>query len=379
MLFQGGAVVKILIGLIAFWTVIGCSQTVNGLQQKLEQQVVNNAAVHGIPAQAVLVNKNGKVIFKFATNSPSSRLPQTLDEHSVFPIFSVSKLFANVLVYQLLERGELNLEDNIGDYLNLPQQWQKIPLRALLNHTSGIPEYFTMTDGQVVAPKTIEEVIIAFQDQQPTSQPNEKIAYTQTNYLLIKLLLEAITAQSYETLVEERIFHPLQMSNTYLHGRSDTSNSVASYLPNGGQDLVANQYVFPTYGNSHTGAYSTTHDLNSFLSGLMSGKLVNVTLLRELWQQNKLTNGDMNYFSSGWHVEKMGPWQSVGHDGGALLRVTAMLNQRSGEYMLFIYLTNGNLDGVWSNRLIGSLQQHVLPDTFSRLIAWARYKDWFIF
>ncbi|ESP90469.1 serine hydrolase domain-containing protein [Pseudoalteromonas luteoviolacea] len=370
---------KILTGLIVLWTVIGCTQTVDGLQQQLEQQVVDNAAAHGIPAQAALVNKNGKVIFKFATNSPSSSLPQALDEHSVFPIFSVSKLFANVLVYQLLEKGQLSLEDNIGDYLNLPQQWQKTPLRSLLNHTSGIPEYFTVTDGQVVAPSSIEEVMIALQGFQPISEPNEKIAYTQTNYLLIKLLLEAVTAQSYETLVEERIFNPLLMSNTYLHGRSNTSNSVASYLPGGGQDLVANRYVFPAYANSHTGAYSTTHDLNSFLSGLMSGKLVNVALLRELWQQSKLTNGDMNYFASGWHVEKMGRWQSVGHDGGALLRVTAMLNQVTGEYMLFIYLTNGNLDGVWSSRLISSLQQHVLPDTYSRLIAWARYKGWYIF
>ncbi|AOT07513.1 hypothetical protein S4054249_06500 [Pseudoalteromonas luteoviolacea] len=94
-----------LVVFIALWLQTGCMQNDLSFRDKLIHQVENNAQLHGIPAQAVLVNDNGDITFKYAFEASKSRDDSTLNEHSVFPIFSVSKLFATVLVFQLVEKN----------------------------------------------------------------------------------------------------------------------------------------------------------------------------------------------------------------------------------------------------------------------------------
>ncbi|AOT07515.1 hypothetical protein [Pseudoalteromonas luteoviolacea] len=103
----------------------------------------------------------------------------------------------------------------------------------------------------------------------------------------------------------------------------------------------------------------------------MEGELVDKALLTKLWHPQKLLNGQANFFVSGWDYEKKGDWHIVGHDGGALLRVSAFFNAEFSDYRVVIYLTNGNLDGVWSRRLVKSLQQYWVTNPFSRLLVWA--------
>lgn len=253
----------------------------------------------------------------------------------------------------------------------MPRQWLNIPISALLNHTSGIPEYFLVINQQVSAPQSFEHVIKALGEKEPVFEFNTQVQYTQINYLLIGALLESVTGQSYESLVQERLLTPLMMSNTYLKAVQLPRDVVPSYLPNSGDKIKPNKYVFPSYGTAHTGIYSTAYDLNLFLSSLMEGKLVDKAILIKLWRPQKLLNGQANFFVSGWDYEKEGDWHSVGHDGGALLRVSAFFNAEFSDYMVVSYLTNGNLDGVWSRSLVKSLQQYWITNPFSRLLVWA--------
>ncbi|MDK1285667.1 serine hydrolase domain-containing protein [Pseudoalteromonas umbrosa] len=358
---------------IIFLMLVGCAQTDLSLQDKLIQQVHNNALHHGIPSQAVLISNNGNIQFNYALDTSQQKKDIKLNEHSMFPIFSVSKLFANVLVYQLVEQEQIKLSDRIGEYVKLPSHWQHIPINALLNHTSGLPEYFVVSDQEVVAPSNQDVLIEKLGAQQPIFELNTQIQYTQTNYMLLKALLESLTGQPYESLVKTRIFSPLKMSNTAFHVDDLTKGVVRSYLSNGGDSLKPNGYVFPRYSSAHTGAYSTAYDLNLFLSGLMEGKLINKALLVDFWRPQKLKNGITNYFALGWDTDEVGRWSTAGHDGGTLVRVSVLYQENTDDYMTYIYLTNGNLDGIWSSRLINSLQQHTLPDFYSRAVAWVSY------
>ncbi|AOT07514.1 hypothetical protein S4054249_06505 [Pseudoalteromonas luteoviolacea] len=129
-----------------------------------------------------------------------------------------------------------------------------------MNHTSGIPEYFSVTNQQVSAPQNFEHVIKALGDKERVFEFNTQVQYTQINYLLIGALLESVTGQPYESLVQER----LMMSNTFLKAVQVPRDVVPSYLPNSGDKLKPNQYVFPSYSTAHTGVYSTAYDLNLF-------------------------------------------------------------------------------------------------------------------
>ncbi|WP_462163454.1 serine hydrolase domain-containing protein [Pseudoalteromonas xiamenensis] len=361
------------ISLIALFLLcmLGCARQSDNRQASLILQLQNNAKAHGLLAQAVLVKHNNNLLFAHAMGYTDISRAKPVTKDSIFPIFSVSKLFASTLLFQLVEQNKINLEAPIGQYLeHLPKIWQPIPVAHFLNHSTGLPEYFEFDDKQVIAPKSIDAVIQSLSNTPLQFKPNSAISYNQTNYLVIKLLLEKITEQPYSTLVQTRILTPLKMHKTFIKEVSNSFQHVTAYLPNSGDALQLNPYVFPSYANIHSDAYSNIHDLGIFLSALINGELVDKSLLESLWQPALLEDGSKNYFASSWEYEEVGNWHAVGHDGGGVLRVKLLFKENMTDSIIVIYLTNGNLDGVWSRALINSIESKVLPDRYSRLSSW---------
>jgi len=354
-----------------FLCLLGCAKQPDSLSGSLTLQMQTNAEAHGLLAQAVLVKHNNQLLFAHAMGETDISRANTVTKDSIFPIFSVSKLFASTLLFQLVEQNKINLDAPIGQYLeHLPKVWQPIPVAYFLNHTSGLPEYFDYDDKQVFAPNSIDAAIQSLSNTPLQFKPNSAISYNQTNYLVIKLLLEKITQQPYSTLVQTRILTPLKMHNTFIKGTSNSFQHVTAYLPNSGDALQLNPYTFPVYANIHSDAYSNIHDLGVFLSALINGELVEKSLLKSLWQPALLEDGSKNYFASSWEYEEFGNWQAVGHDGGGILRVKLLFKANMTDSIIIIYLTNGNLDGVWSRTLINSIESKVLPDRYSRFASW---------
>lgn len=350
---------------------LGCARQTNSLQESLTLQMQSNAETHGLLAQAVLVKQNNNLVFAHAMGATDISHAKPVTKGSIFPIFSLSKLFASTLLFQLVEQNKVNLDAPIGQYLeHLPKVWRPIPVAHFLNHSTGLPEYFDYDDKQVFAPNSIDAAIQSLSNTPLQFKPNSAIRYNQTNYLVIKLLLEKITKQSYSTLVQTRILTPLEMHNTFIKGMNTTFQSVTAYLPNSGNALQVNPYTFPTYANVHSDAYSTIQDLSVFLSALINGELVDKALLESLWQPALLESGSKNYFASGWEYEEVGNWQAVGHDGGGVLRVKLLFQENMTDSIIVIYLTNGNLDGVWSRTLVNTIESKVLPDRYSKFASW---------
>jgi len=350
---------------------LGCARQTDNLQESLTLQMQSNAETHGLLAQAVLVKHNNNLLFAHAMGDTDISRTNPVTKDSIFPIFSVSKLFASTLLFQLVEQNKIDLDNPIGEYLeHLPKVWQPIPVAHFLNHSTGLPEYFDYDDKQVFAPESIDTTIQSLSNTPLQFKPNSTIRYNQTNYLVIKLLLEKITKQPYSTLVQTRILTPLEMHNTFIKGMNTTFQSVTAYLPNSGDALQVNPYTFPVYANTHSDAYSNIHDLSVFLSALINGELVEKSVLESLWQPSQLRDGSRNYFASSWEYEEVGNWQSVGHDGGGVLRVKLLFKENMTDSIIIIYLTNGNLDGVWSRTLINTIENKALPDRYSRFASW---------
>lgn len=350
---------------------LGCARQTDNLQKSLTLQMQSNAEAHGLLAQALLVKHNNNLLFAHAIGDTDISRANPVTKDSIFPIFSVSKLFASTLLFQLVEQNKINLDAPISQYLDgLPQAWQPIPVAHYLNHSTGLPEYFEYDDKQVFAPTSIDAAIQSLNNTPLLFKPNSVIRYNQTNYLVIKLLLEKITKQPYSRLVQTRILTPLKMHNTFIKGMNTSLQSVTAYLPNSGDALQVNPYTFPTYANIHSDAYSNIHDLSVFLSALINGKLVDQSLLKSLWQPTQLEGGSKSYFASGWEYENVGSWHAVGHDGGGVLRVKLLFKENMADSIIVIYLTNGNLDGVWSRTLVNTIESKVLPDRYSKFASW---------
>ncbi|MCU7555965.1 beta-lactamase family protein [Alteromonas sp. ASW11-19] len=348
----------------------GCSTSTTELSETINEQLKVNSEKHGIPAQALMIMHNQAVMFRnnLGINDVNSAKP--ISNEAVFPIYSITKLFASTIVMQLHEEGRLELSDYVSKYVdNLPINWQKIRVQQLLNHTSGLPEYYNCKNKECKFPVSFETAISRIRNAPMLFEPDAQMQYNQTNYLLLKSVIESVTETSYRKLVYSRIFKPLNLQNTWLGLESvPKQRLVTAYHSNSGSTLQENEATFPDYSISHADAYSTLGDLSKFLSAIAQGHLISKQSLMGYWQPYRLSNGDEGYFASGWDYNKAGNWQELGHDGGGLVRVRILFQENLDDHYVIVYLTNGNKDGVWSRNLVDSVQYLVMPDLFSRIV-----------
>lgn len=329
----------------------------------LDAQLRANAQDHGIPAQAVLILHNGEVLYRNATGTTALEGGTPVTPKTVFPIFSVSKLFASTLVMQLAEEGKLDLAAPASQYVaNLPPSWRGIRIDQFLSHVSGVPEYFDGDDLSRPFPRSLNAVFAKLADVPSVSAPGLRTRYTQTNYLVIEAVLEAVTQTPYRTLVNRRIIEPLSLDETWLDiADVPKDRLVESYRAEQGRILPERAIAWPGYSVVHSGIHATLDDVGKFLSAIAQGRLVSTAGLVRFWQPYHFTNGNYGYFASGWDYGESGRWQEVGHDGGTKVRVRILFDGHLDDHYVIVYLTDGNNDDVWSRTLVDSVQQLILP------------------
>lgn len=322
-----------------------------------------NAQKHGIPAQAALVLHNSEILFRDAAGTTVLGGATPVTPKSVFPIFSVSKLFASTIAMQLDEEGKLDLSAPASRYVtNLPPSWRDIRVDQFLSHVSGVPEYFDSNNLSLPFPASLDAVFAKLTDVSPLSAPGEQTRYTQTNYLVIEAVLEAVTQTPYRKLVSERIIAPLGLHETWLSVADvPKPRLVESYRAEEGRVVPEPSIAWPDYGIVHQGIYATVDDIGKFMSAVAQGRLVSKARLMRLWHPYRLATGDSGLFASGWDYGESGRWHEVGHDGGTKVRVRILFGESLDDHYVIVYLTNGNKDDVWSRTLVDSVQDLVLP------------------
>jgi D-alanyl-D-alanine carboxypeptidase len=200
---------------------------------------------------------------------------------------SIVKAFVATAILQLVEDGELALDDPLPavlpeDVVARVAEADRITVRMLLNHTSGIPEYEDEEfDGMVGAdPQRIwdvEEFLERAAARARQFEPGERYAYSNTNYNLLGLIIEQATGESWRTVVRERVIDRLELEHTSLPEPGDVSvGSDAAH----GYELVDGKLLdLSDVDSSMVGAAgghalrTTTKDLARFMDALLAGEL----------------------------------------------------------------------------------------------------------
>jgi CubicO group peptidase (beta-lactamase class C family) len=339
------------------------------LQTALDRQLLANAQQYGIAGQAVLILHDGETLYRTSQGLGDREHGTAVLPEDIFPVFSVSKLFASVLVMQLVERGELDLNKPIGDYLSeLPQSWQNIKVAAIFNHTSGLPEYFDAGQTPIKPPVTREAAFEALAKQPLQFATGADTRYTQTNFVVLGALLEAHYDRPYRQIVTERIVEPLGLKRSYFgKAQLPAGNVVRSYIGKDGELIAENGIDWPEYSIVHAELYTTVDDLGTFIRALRTGLLLETATLQDLWQPKRFGEGGLGWFASGWEYGTSGKYKYVGHDGSTKVRVRLLFDDSLAEdTYTCIYLTNGSATNVWSRTLIDSVMAVVAPEKFSR-------------
>jgi D-alanyl-D-alanine carboxypeptidase len=254
------------------------------------------------------------------TNKPPSPSGQ-------FRIGSITKSFTSTLVLSLVADGKIDLDAPIDHYLpGLLPYPEPITVRQLLQHRSGLYDYANvlwpnpkvMAESRHLdyAPADLVRIAIAAQETLPFT-PGEQFLYSNTDYVILGMLVEKVTGDSYAHELSRRVLGPAGLRDTYLPGHHPRLRqpSARGYEA---VDSSGRLTDLTTYNMSVAWAsgdlVSTTHDLNLFYSALFGGRLLPLPLLRQMQQSDDAFPG-FEYGLGLGHTEMCGQ-QVWGHQGG---------------------------------------------------------------
>ncbi|CAN5118729.1 serine hydrolase domain-containing protein [soil metagenome] len=158
----------------------------------------------------------------YGVADPATGAPMEIGMHT--RVGSVTKTFTGTLLMQLAEEKKLSLDDTIGRYIPGIPNGDTITLRQLANMTSGVASYTqnpTFTDVYFAKPETIftpTELVAAGVAKSPIFAPGEKFDYSNTNFVLLGLVIERVTGQPIDEVLKQRIFEPLNLADTIWPG-----------------------------------------------------------------------------------------------------------------------------------------------------------------
>lgn len=279
-------------------------------QEKIMQNFLHNILQHrkspwGVTALSMVAQcKNNPPIIVYG-GFTSRNNKTSINENSLFPIASNTKAFITVVILQVAEEYKLNLDSAnvIEKYFPEYPKWGKITVRQLLNMTSGIPGTSTGESDDIFKKLTKNEFenyispteILNRVYKRPLHfQSGDQWEYSNTNYILLGMLIEKITRHNAEYEIQKRIINPLELRHTYFS--KNTLNSIPGVNQSEivhGYAYYHSPYAFMKFGQdttnfslslaSYSGAMvSTPKDINIFLHALyQSNKLLNKSQLNE--------------------------------------------------------------------------------------------------
>lgn len=226
----------------------------------------------------VSISKNGKSIFKSAygyADLPNERRNKV---DTKFGTASAGKAFIAVAIMKLIEEGKLRFDSCIGNILDfdLKQVSKKVNITQLLNHTSGIPDYFDESIMEEYAElwadfpnyriRTSADLIPLFINKPMMYEPGEKFQYNNTGYVVLGLIIESITRVPFDEFLSNAIFKPCGMGNTgyYELDRLPANCANAYILDERRNEYYTNIYSVDVKGTGAGGAFTTVDDIESF-------------------------------------------------------------------------------------------------------------------
>lgn len=328
-------------------------------QQKAKQiddlmgRYVDNGEFNG----SVLVVENGKVIFKkgYGLANMEWNIPNTPD--TKFRLGSLTKQFTAMLIMQLVEQGKLKLEGKITDYLTdySKAAGDKITIHHLLTHTSGIPNYTNLPTFKTLNRNRYKpaDFLKQFSDLPLEFEPGSAFAYSNSGYFLLGAIIEKVTGKTYEKVLQENIFTPLQMNNTGY-------DMFFKILPKRatGYDRWNLQYENAPYLDlsipyAAGSLYSTVEDLALWDQALYSEKLLSASAKAIMFTPYK------SDYAYGWGVYKTqiahlkDSVEAMGHQGGINGFNTSLIRIPKNKHLVVLLNNTGgtNLDAMQNNIL----------------------------
>ena len=289
------------------------------IYKEIEQKVADLLLSKRFNGQ-VLVAKNGQILYETVQGFEDFKKKKLISNATPIHLASISKTFTGMAILKLTEENKLNLDAPVSTYLpNFP--FPNISITELLCHRSGLPEYENFFESYTYRvgyrkSRNGRKIKYTYKEVQnlPISKkyysnqdvldyickykpklvfnPNSKFDYCNTNYVLLALVIEKISGETFPQYIKRTIFDPLGMNHSYVLSMSNFDEMIPSFQPNNTPYAIKN--IDFIYGEKNV--YSTAEDLLKWDKCLYSESfLKNETKELAFTPHNEMRNGVHNY------------------------------------------------------------------------------------
>jgi D-alanyl-D-alanine carboxypeptidase len=277
---------------------------------------------------------------------------------------SDTKMFVAAVVLQLVDEGRLVLDAPLDDYLPGALRYapgtvagdpaaydgRTVTLRQLLQHTSGIPDYgadltYVLDPRHQLVPPTPQDLVAFAVRSGPTHAPGAAWGYSNTDYTLLGMMVQAVTGRSLSTEIAERIATPLGLRNTFFAEsgqRRIRGSQVRGYLS--GPVPVDMTNFEPAVWGAAGALVSSPDDMNTFMSALLAGRVLSPARLHEMEATVPMNDGFGNGYGLGIVGRPLACGTAWGHAGFLAGYQTFGLARANGEHAFFTMNTSISLN-----------------------------------
>jgi len=232
------------------------------------QEQVDEAIGYGFDGMIVYVDEGGKepTFYTGGWKDRENKIPA--DPNSLFKIASISKLYTAVSIAKLANDNRISLDETLADYF--PEQVgrienaEEITLRLMVQHRSGIPNFTNNPAYWENEQKNGKKALDFALDLPASFKPDKGYEYSNTNYLLLRRIMDNVLGYSHNEYIKEKILSPLKLNNTFFSLKEVNLDDVMSgYYVGYEEDFKINEY----------GMLATAQDVGLFLRALNDGSV----------------------------------------------------------------------------------------------------------
>lgn len=272
---------------------------------------VSVAVVRG--ADTLLIKGYGSVDLEWGVSTPA-------DGSASYEIGSMTKQFTSASIMLLVEQGKLDLDADMTEYLpDYDTQGRAVPLRRLLDHTSGIKGYTEMpTFGEIAIRRLPKDTLVALVSAEPFEfEPGTALIYNNSAYFLLGLIIEEVSGQDYDEFVQEHLFDALGMGDSYYCSTNAVRDGRAhGYDGSPGGGLVRKGYLEHIWPYAAGSLCSTVGDLIRWNEALHGGDVLTAESYEALTTPMPLEDGTPIRYAMGLGADDRGGRRIIAHGGG---------------------------------------------------------------
>ena len=366
---------------------IGSIHAQNEIAKRIDSLILSRYN-KGLFNGSVLVQKDGEIIYKRSLGWANIELKDTLEIGDPMRIASITKTFTAVCVLKLVEEGKVNLHEDINTYLPEIEK-SGITIHHLLSHTSGIcyinggPHFRKMMKYQRKRGDkrwTNDDVLKYFEEYKPKvrKEVGEEHLYSNISFSILASLIERLSGKPYKEYLDENIFTPLRMNNSYLYlpnDYNDNPEKVLSYRLKGSRlkytpvyyEYKKNgelKYSDDIYGDKYI--ISNVEDMQKFNQALVDYKIISKPFVDSMIRPVLLNSGKPHYDNYGYGLYQTTSVDTLFYQHGGNIAAFEALNLFDFEGTQIVLLMNLDFG-----------ERYLIYNQILEIFNEKRNKDWF--